>query len=204
MKSLEEFYVTEKKSIIQNFTEFILTHEDKDDNFTNLIFRMVGSGFLKVLASYFGFPIFLTIAFVILIFWFCRFFKANEVLRLQDPPRNNEVVRPEVPQRGINLGQMLATVLFFLIFSTVNAITPDECGNSIKRYFSKIKKTFEICDAPTDEFYLVRDSLCSVFPVQDKLCYSLEDMIPIIWAVIILLLVATLAYILIRQKQRCL
>ena len=175
----------------------------ENDNLTYLIFRMVGSGFLKVLASYFGFPIFLTIAFVILIFWFCRFFKANEVLRLQDPPRN-EVVRPEVPRRGINLGQIVATVVFFLIFPTLNAMTPDECGDSIKRYFSRIKKTFETCNAPTDEFYLIRDSLCSAFPVQDKLCYSLEDMIPIIWAVIIILLVTTFAYILLRQRQKCL
>ena len=171
--------------------------------FTNLIFRMIGSGFLKVLASYFGFPIFLTIAFVILIFWFCRFFRANEVLRLQDQPRNNEG-RPEVPQRGINLGRIVATTFFFLLFSTVNAMTPEECGDSIKRYFSKIKRTFESCNAPTDEFFLIRDSLCSAFPVQAKLFYALKDMIPIIWAVIIILLVTTFAYILLRQRQKCL
>ena len=175
-----------------------------NDNITGLIFRMVGSGFLKVLASYFGFPIFLTIAFVILIFWFCRFFRVNEVLRLQDPPRNNEVVRPEVPQRGINLGQMVATVIFFLAFPTVNAITPDECSNSIRRYFSKIKRTFETCNAPTDEFFLIRDGICTAFPVQDKLCYSLDDMIPIIFAVITVILAMILVYILLRRRQECL
>lgn len=174
------------------------------DNLTNLIFRMVGTGFLKVLASYFGFPIFLTIAFVILIFWFCRFFKANEVLRLQAQPRNNDAVRPAVPPQGINLGHMVATVLIFLIFPAITAMTPDECGDSIKRYFNRIKKTFESCDVPTEEFYLLRDGLCNAFPVQEKFCYSLDDMIPIILAVITVLLATAFVYVLLRRRQKCL
>ena len=165
---------------------------------------MIGSGFLKVLASYFGFPIFLTIAFIILIFWFCRFFKANEVLRLQDQPRNNDFARPAVQPHGMNLGQMAAAVLIFLIFPAVTAMTPEECGDSIKRYFNKIKKTFESCDAPTEDFYLLRDGLCGAFPVQEKFCYSLYDIIPIIFAVITVILAIILVYVLLRRRQECL
>ena len=83
-------------------------------------------------------------------------------------------------------------------------MTPDECSDSIKRYFNKIKKTFESCDVPTEEFYILRDGLCNAFPLQEKFCYSLDDMIPIMLAVITIIPAIILVYVLLRRRQECL
>ena len=158
---------------------------------------MIGTGLLKVLASYFGFPIFLTIAFVLLIFWFCRFFRANEVLRLQDPDRDQNIVRA----RGLNLGPMTAAVLLFLIIPVVNGLSEEECTELFRKHFKKLKYALETCTVPSGEFYALRNGMCTTFPVEEEFCYSLNDMIPVIYASFIILIGASILYFLLRKRH---
>ena len=158
---------------------------------------MIGTGLLKVLASYFGFPIFLSIAFVLLIFWFCRFFRANEVLRLHDPDRDQNVVRA----RGLNLGPMAAAVLIFLIIPVVHGLSEEECTELFRKYFKKLENAFKTCAVPSGEFYALRNGMCTTFPVEEEFCYSINDMIPVICASFVILLGASILYFLLRKRH---
>ena len=84
---------------------------------------MATEDFVKMLAGYFGFPFVLTVAFALLLFWICKYFKTNAITRGPDP--NHQLYQPPVqppaiPARNLNLRQMAAAAIFLLLIPSVN------------------------------------------------------------------------------------
>ena len=121
---------------------------------------MAEAYFLRVLAGYFGFPIILTVAFTLLLFWICRYF-SNTAL-VQGPARNQP---PAVPPRNLNLRTIATAALLFLL-APAWGLDSDCNAKQVKKQFKKLLDIIHTCNVSNDGLHEFRRGLCD--PVLDK------------------------------------
>ena len=78
-----------------------------------LSFRMAEAQFIKALTGYFGFPLIITVAFVLLMFWICRYFNNNA--QYQQNAQQGRAP-PPLPMRNIQNAIVTALFLAYPIF----------------------------------------------------------------------------------------
>ena len=78
-----------------------------------LSFRMAEAQFIKALTGYFGFPLIITVAFVLLLFWICKYFNNNA--QYQQNTQQGRVP-PALPLRRIQNAIVTAFILAYPLF----------------------------------------------------------------------------------------
>ena len=167
------------------------------------------SYFLKVLASFYAFPILMIVVFAFLIFWLCRIFQNNAITRFPDGQAQQAVARPPIPQRQIPL-RTLGAIAFFLIFchfgdtngvcatdSALNRSCLPETRSRLKQLGFTLKK----CTKNSISFETILASLCTekTFNPGEE-CYTLKDLYPIFFSLILLVLLLGTTIIFFRKK----
>ena len=164
---------------------------------------------MKVLASFYAFPILMIVVFAFLIFWLCRIFQNNAITRFPDGHAQQPVAQPPVPPRQIPL-RTLATIAFFIIlchFGDNNGVSATDIGvnkSCLPEFRSRVKQlgfTLKKCTKNSVSFETILASLCTekTFNPNEE-CYTPKDLYPIFFSIILLVLLLAVTIIFFRMK----
>ena len=139
------------------------------------------SRFMKTLAGYYAFPIFLVICFILVTFWLCRLFSNTAITNIPDNLNNNN--NNAVPQQR-NQRNLRRMTTFALAFVILHIVGGEEKLCNLKQKFSRLKTAIRQCNVNTETIHFVDDTFCkssmSKFVDEKNLCISLTSLYLII------------------------
>ena len=167
------------------------------------------SHFLKILASFYAFPILMMVVFAFLIFWLCRIFQNNAITRFPDGHAQQPLARPQVPPRQIPLRTLAAIALFIIFghFGDSNGVRAADIGvnrSCVPEFRSRMKQlgfTLKKCTKNSVSFGTIVGSLCNDWSFNpSEECYTLKDLYPIFFLLILLVLMLAVTILFFRNK----
>ena len=122
---------------------------------------MAETKLLRVLSAYFGFPIILTVAFVLLLFWICRYFGSNALNQAQN---RGAPAQPPVPIRNLNLRNLTATMIMLLLvplgFSDTSELPSDCDPKAITKNLKRFQTAVKTCKLENLGLSDIRKAMC--------------------------------------------
>ena len=153
------------------------------------------SRFMKTLAGYYAFPIFLVICFILVTFWLCRLFSNAAITNVPDNRNNDNNNNNAVPQQR-NQQNLRRMTTFALAFVLLHIVGGEKNLCNIKQKLSRLKTAMRKCDVNTETIHLMDDMFCGSMSkyADEKICISLTSLYLIIATLIGILIVTLIIF----------
>ena len=151
---------------------------------------MVSAALLRTIASYVGFPLLASVAFILITIWFCKIFQRNVSIQVPDDngQRRND--------QGVNLRPLAGAMIFFLI---KRAYSSSDGVCKLKWAFARLSEELEDCDLNNSGLKKLQEFLCeSMAPTSTV---DIEDFYPLIFSLLAILVALVIFWVIRKRNQ---
>ena len=151
---------------------------------------MVSAALLRTIASYVGFPLLASVAFILITIWFCKVFQRNVIVHI---PEDNGQRRND---QGVNLRPLAGAMIFFLI---KKAYSSSDGICKLKGALAKLSEELDDCELNKNGLKKFQEFLCE--SITSTPTIKFEDFYPLIFSLLAIALAIVIFWVIRKRNQ---